>query len=296
MTALTIIMPLPNYDFDPTEVAVTWRIIRAAGHGVKFATPDGQRAHTDPLMISGEGLDPWGFIPGLKKVRAIGLMLRAQAGAREAYAALEKDADFLHPCRYSELKVGDYNGMVLPGGHAKRMRAYLEDKTLQAFVVDFFESADSKGQHKPIAAVCHGVLLAARSISPRTGRSVLYGRRTTALTWKLENSAWMLTRFLARFWDPLYYRTYAESAGEPKGYWGVESEIKRLLANPSDFVDVNPAAPAFFQKSSGMVRDSDSNSQPAWVVRDGNYISARWPGDVHTFAKQYVSLLGEYSA
>jgi len=32
------------------------------------------------------------------------------------------------------------------------------------------------------------------------------------------------------------------------------------------------------------------------VVRDGNFISARWPGDVHTYAKNYVGLLAEYYA
>ena len=27
-----------------------------------------------------------------------------------------------------------------------------------------------------------------------------------------------------------------------------------------------------------------ANSRPAFVVDDGNYVSARWPGDTHTFA------------
>lgn len=296
MTPLTILMPLPHQDFDPTEAAVTWRIIRDAGHRVVFATADGQRAYTDPLMISGEGLDPWARVPGLRQLRLIGLVLRAQGGARQAYHDMERDADFLAPRRYEALRADDFDGLVLPGGHAKGMRKYLEDKTLQAFVAAFFETRDTSGRHKPIAAVCHGVLLAARSISPSTGRSVLAGRKTTALTWKLERSAWNLTRFFARYWDPLYYRTYAEEAGEPAGYWSVESEIKRLLASPEDFLDVPRGSPDFFRKTSGMARDSRADARPAWVVRDGNYISARWPGDVHTFAKSYVQLLAEHYA
>jgi hypothetical protein len=32
------------------------------------------------------------------------------------------------------------------------------------------------------------------------------------------------------------------------------------------------------------------------VVRDGNYISARWPGDVHTFAKTFIAVLAERTA
>ena len=293
MKALTILMPLPHQDFDPTEAAISWRIIRDAGHKVLFATPDGQRAYADPLMISGEGLDPWGLIPGLKKLRLIGLVLRAESGARQAYRDMESDPAYLKPLRYDALNVADFDGLVLPGGHAKGMRKYLEDKTLQAFVAAFFETRNAQGQHKPIAAVCHGVLLAARSMSPVTGKSVLQGRKTTGLTWKLERSGWNLTRFFARFWDPLYYRTYAEENGEPTGYWSVESEVKRLLASPKDFLDVPKGTPAFFKKTSGMVRDSLTDDSPAWVVRDGNYISARWPGDVHSFARSYVQLLAE---
>src|SRR3546814_15716937 len=67
-------------------------------------------------------------------------------------------------------------------------RPYLEDALLQAHVAAFFDA------DKPVAAICHGVVLAARSISRRSGRSVLHGRRTTALTWSLERSAWNLTR------------------------------------------------------------------------------------------------------
>lgn len=288
-----VIMPLPHRDFDPTEAAVTWRILRDAGHQVSFATPDGERAHADPVMLSGEGLDPWGFLPGLRRVRLIGLMLRAQQGARAAYRAMEQDERFLEPLRYAQLRADDFDALVLPGGHAKGMRPYLEDKTLQALVVAFFSSKMADGPHKPVAAVCHGVLLAARSINPATGKSVLFGRKTTALTWRLEKSAWDLTRWLARFWDPLYYRTYFETSNEPAGYWSVESEIKRLLERADDFLDVPADAPHYLKKTLGMVRDSDTDSTPAWVVRDGNYLSARWPGDVHHFAREFATMLAD---
>jgi putative intracellular protease/amidase len=35
-----VLIPLPDRDFDVTEVAVTWRILRDAGHEVVFATDD----------------------------------------------------------------------------------------------------------------------------------------------------------------------------------------------------------------------------------------------------------------
>jgi putative intracellular protease/amidase len=287
---MKILIPVPSHDFDPTEVAVTWKVLKDAGHELHFATPDGGRGYTDPLMLSGEGLDPWGFIPLLKKIRLIGLMLRAQAGARRAYCEMEQDTRFLAPRRWDTLRVEDWDGLVLPGGHAKRMREYLESPTLQGFVADFFDC------DKPVGAVCHGVLLAARSISKKTGKSVLHGRRTTALTWKLEKSGWLLSKFLARFWDPDYYRTYGEAQGQPAGYMSVQAEVTRALARAEDFVDVPADAPDQFAKTGGMARDSLTNAKPAWVVRDGNYVSARWPGDVYTFARMFDAVVSKAAA
>lgn len=280
-----VIIPVADCDFDPSEVAVSWQVLHAAGHEVTFATSNGAPGRADPRMLTGEGLDPWGWIPGLRRLRMIGLLLRADARARAAYAALLQDAAFQHPLRYADLKVGDVDGLLLPGGHAKGMRPYLEDATLQGFVADVFDAG------KPVAAVCHGVLLAARSTSKATGRSVLHGRKTTALTWQLERSAWHLTKYLARFWDPGYYRTYAEKPGEPAGYWSVEQEVKRALASSADFLDVPKDAPHHWHKASGIARDTPDDARPAWVVRDGNYLSARWPGDVHTFARRFSTML-----
>ncbi|AIY42313.1 ThiJ/PfpI family protein [Collimonas arenae] len=282
----TVLIPIPNLDFDPSEVAVSWRILITQGHRVIFATPDGQPAAADPLMLSGEGLDAWGFIPLLKKIKLLGLTLRANAAARADYAALCSDQGFLTPLSYPELVSTDYDGLLLPGGHrARGMLAYLESQPLQDFVGAFFDSG------KPVAAICHGVVLAARSRSPRSGKSALYGRKTTALTWKLEQTAWNLMRFCGRFWDPAYYRTYGEHSGEASGYRSVQAEVTRVLAQPDDFLDTSPGAPDFFRKSSGLFRDSASDSRPAFVVTDGNYISARWPGDVHLFAATFSRLL-----
>jgi putative intracellular protease/amidase len=73
----------------------------------------------------------------------------------------------------------------------------------------------------------------------------------------------------------------------------VQQEITRALARPEDFLDVPPDAPDYRRKTSGMTRDTWADERPAFVVRDGNYISARWPGDAHTFAKQFAAVLSE---
>jgi putative intracellular protease/amidase len=286
--ACRVLVVLPQRDFDPSEAAVTWRILTDAGHRVDFATPDARPASADPLMLAGEGLDLWGRIPVLRKIKLLGLLLRANSDARRAYAQMQENMAFLHPAAYLNLALADYDALVLPGGHwARGMRQYLEDPFLQRFVADFFDA------DKPVAAICHGVVLAARSISVRTGKSVLWGRKTTALTWTLEKAAWSTMKFFGRIWDPGYYRTYMEASSEPAGYRSVQAEITRALASPADFCDVPEDAADHFRKASGLFRDSSRDDRPAYVVRDGRYVSARWPGDVHSFAAAFAAVLAE---
>jgi putative intracellular protease/amidase len=280
-----LLIPLPARDFDPSEAAVSWQVLSKAGHSVSFATPDGRPAAADDMMLSGEGLDPWGAIPLLRKLPLIGLLMRANRDARKAYAAMVVDPGYAAPLRWDAVDAAAFDALVLPGGHrARGMRDYLESTTLQRCVADFFDA------QKPVAAICHGVLLAARSISPKTGHSALYGYKTTALTWALENSAWKVAR-ITRFWDPNYYRTYLEKPGEPDGYMSVQQEVTRSLANPADFLDVPKSDPDYRKKTSGLQRDTMDDARPAFVVQDRNYVSARWPGDVHTFAKAFAGLL-----
>jgi putative intracellular protease/amidase len=258
-----------------------------ASHIVGFATPDGQPAVADEIMMTGKGLDVWGAIPLLRNWPLIGLLLRANRDARDAYAGMIADRGYVAPQRWDGVDPAAFDALLLPGGHrARGMRDYLESDILQRHVTDFFEA------NKPVAAICHGVLLAARSISKHTGRSVLYGYRTTALTWTLERSAWSLAR-VTRFWDPDYYRTYPEQDGQPKGFMSVQQEVTRALARAGDFQDVPATDPDYRRKTSGLQRDSIDDARPAFVVRDRNYVSARWPGDVHTFAKTFAGMLSE---
>jgi putative intracellular protease/amidase len=285
-TVAHILIPLPSLDADPSEVAVSWLILRARGHRVSFATPAGRPAECDPLMLHGRGLDPWGWIPGLRRLPLVGLLLRANQNARVAHAQLRADGAFQRPLRWDELNDADFDGLLLPGGHrARGMREYLESERLQAMIAEFFAAA------KPVGAICHGVLLVARS-RRADGRSVLHGRRTTALTWALELKASSLAR-LTRFWDPYYYRTYLESADQPNGYMSVQQEVTRALARPEDFLDVPPDALDYRRKTGGIARDSSNDERPAFVVRDGHYVSARWPGDVHRFARSYAEVVEE---
>ncbi|EMO26933.1 DJ-1/PfpI domain protein [Leptospira interrogans serovar Bataviae str. HAI135] len=81
------------------------------------------------------------------------------------------DPNFQNPISYKNLKAENFAGLILPGGHAPGMKEYLESEELQKFVGSFFATG------KPVGAICHGVVLAARSKLPGTDRSILYGKK-----------------------------------------------------------------------------------------------------------------------
>ncbi len=283
----TVLIPIPDMDFDPTEVAVSWQVLTGQGHAVVFATKSGRPAAADDIMVSGRGLDIWSKVPGLNTLAVVGRFLRANGDARTAYAQMLESAEYRHPIAWTDARLDDVDALLLPGGHrARGMRSYIDSKVLQELVVEAFRRG------MLVAAICHGVLLAARSVDGSTGHSVLHGRKTTALTWDLERRAWRITR-ITRFWDPDYYRTYSEKPGDPVGYMSVEAEVTRALANPGDFRNVPKDSPHRRMQTSGMVRDTATDPRPAFVVDDGNYISARWPGDTHTFAAVVSARLHE---
>ena len=283
----TVLIPIPDRDFDPTEVAVSWQVLTGEGHVVVFSTESGQPGAADDIMVSGRGLDVWSRIPGLSGLVGVGLFLRANREARSAYEQMLESAEFQHPIAWTDAGLDDVDALLLPGGHrARGMRRYIDSNALQHLVAEAFTRGTL------VAAICHGVLLAARSTDSSTGRSVLYGHKTTALTWNLERRAWQVTR-VTRFWDPDYYRTYSERPGDPVGYMSVQAEVSRALENSTDFCDVGSDSPHRRVQTSGMARDTATDSRPAFVVDDGDYISARWPGDTHTFAAAVSARLRE---
>lgn len=285
MTDKTVVITLPAYGFDPTEAAGTWFTLKKANIDVQFATPHGNKAIPDEKMVTGEGLDLWGWIPGFKKLRLIGLILRANAEARKHLLLMLDDKAFNSPINYESIDVANIDGLVFPGGHDKRIRPFLESDILHKKIDAAFTRIKNK-QHLPIAGICHGVLTIARS-KQKNGLSVLSEKRITALPWDFENKAWQLNKIF-RFWDPNYYRTYLEKQNEPTGYWSVEHEIRRFLKNSEQFILPDQSITNSAKKNSGMHRDSLNNALPAWVVVDGNLVTARWPGDVYTFASIFA--------
>jgi putative intracellular protease/amidase len=155
-----VLVPLPDRDFDVTEVAVPWRILRDAGHQVVFAT---ERAGTlpaaDPRLLAGVLFGQMGAAPQ----------------AKDFYSELTTAPEFTSTQAWAELEPAGFDGLLLPGGHAAGMRQYLGSAVLREQVARFWALG------RPVGAICHGVLVLARTRDTSTGRSVLAGWRTTCL-------------------------------------------------------------------------------------------------------------------
>ena len=122
-----ILMPLPSLDFDPTETAIPWSILTHAGINVTFSTPNAKMGICDQRMLTGESL---------------GILSPLLAANKEAcfnYKKMIESKEFKNPISWNEIKVSDYAGIILAGGHAKGMREYLASPLLQNLVSDFFK-------------------------------------------------------------------------------------------------------------------------------------------------------------
>ena len=199
-----VLIPLPRQDFDPTESAIPWKVLKQSGADVVFATPDAQLAAGDPLMLSGKGLG------------IFAATLIANKEAQQAYSEMISSPEFQQPISWESASRQTFDGLVLSGGHAKGMKEYLESDIVQKIAVDFFK------QDKPVGAICHGVIVLARA-KDENNQPLLRDRKTTALLATQELLAWNLTRF----WQGDYYRTYPQT---------VESEVTGQLTAKTNFL------------------------------------------------------------
>src|SRR5262245_64624859 len=110
-----VLVPLPDHDFDVTEVAVPWKLLVEAGHEVLFATESGATPACDPLLITG----------------VVFGQLGAEPEPIAFYREMEQDAAFRKPARWTDVRVDQVGGLLLAGGHAPGMRQYLGSEVVQ---------------------------------------------------------------------------------------------------------------------------------------------------------------------
>lgn len=238
-TTPTILIPLPDQDFDPTECATPWKVCVSRGWKVTFSTEHGDVAQGDRNLLRGPILGPLGAAPK----------------ALAAYKQMTRDPAFQRPVPYADIDPDQYDGLVLPGGHAAGMRQCLESAVLRSKVLQF------NRERKLIAAICHGTVVLARTIDPQTGRSVLYGHKVTALPRSIDRAADLLNSRLLR-------RSYLNSPCY------VAEEVRTCLKHPGD------------------LSDGPSLLAP-YVVCDGNLITSRWPPDAALFSERFADALEE---
>ena len=232
-----ILIPLPDHDFDPGETATPWRACAARGWETIFATEHGQVPEADPRLLLG-------FLHG---------PLGAGPRGRADYEAMTASAAYQNPIKYSDIDVDDYDALLLAGGHAPGMKQFLESPVLQARTVDFFR------QKKCVGAICHGLLVLARSKDPDTGRSVIYDYKTTSLTKLLERIGYFSTFWLLG----RRFRTYDVY---------VQDEVRASLHDPRQY-------------STGLIPFPH-------VVVDRNLVTARyWLFDNQAYARAFADLV-----
>jgi putative intracellular protease/amidase len=231
------LVPLPDRDFDTTESSVVWDALDRAGHEVVFATEHGAVAECDRHLLGPGWRNPF----------------PAEPAVVATYHRMTASPNFRRPIRYSEIDVSDFDAVHLSGGHSPGMKQYLDSGLLQAKVATF----DAAG--KPIGAVCHGVLVAARARDQETGKSLLAGRTVTTLIKPIERYAFRRTFYrVGRRYRT--YRTYTED------------EVRAA---------VGPA---------GRIEHGSSWQEPLVVV-DGLIVTARYPVDVEAYAERFVRLV-----
>jgi len=251
MVKKRILVPVPSNGCDPSEVGIPCKLMMEAGIEIVFATPTGKKATTDQIMLTGAGLGIWKSV------------LAARKDAVEAYLEVEKSQAFANPISYDDIQKGDFDGIYLPGGHDKPVKEYLESNKLQHSIAGFFKET------KPVGAICHGVVLVARSKQADTGKSVIHQYKTTSLLNKQELLGYNMTRL----WMGDYYLTYPEIT--------VEDEVTSVLEKKENFIKGPPS----------VFRDSPSKLSRGFVVKDRNYISARWPGDLYKFTNEFIKMI-----
>lgn len=187
--------------------------------------------------------------------------MKARPENRALYETMAASPEFRKPIAWDKVDPAGFDAFHFPGGHAPGMKPYLESETVQSIARAAF-AAD-----KPVSAICHGVIPLVRAKRP-DGHALIHGRKTTALTGGMEDIAVSITRHALGN----HYRTYPQS---------VEDEVRAALATPSDF-KTGPLIPRFA---------TESRPENGFIVTDGNYVSARWPGDAWTLAKAFCAML-----
>ncbi len=235
--AVRILMPLPDHDFDPTEAAIPWKACTAQGWQVVLATEGGNIPECDMNRLKGP-------LPGL---------LSASSSVQAVYQEMTEDPGYQRPILWGEIDASGYQALLLPGGDGPGVRQYLDSARLRNKVLDFWQ------QGKLIGALCHGMLVLARTIDPQTGHSVIYGHKVTAVPSSLDRFAYLMDSWFLKRGYVMYSRCVAD-------------EVLGCLEDPEHM----SSGPSLFKP---------------YVVCDGALVTSRWYLDAQLFSERFIEQL-----
>ncbi|EJD49617.1 class I glutamine amidotransferase-like protein [Auricularia subglabra TFB-10046 SS5] len=258
MTAPKVLICMADNGQDPTECAVPWEHFTKEGFVVEFATENGTVPRADQLLVHGS-------------------LFKSVLGPKQAwtdtYHKMTQCDAFQHPHAWSApgFSMDGYDAVVLPGGHDKPIKQYLESSSLHAHLKALWprthrsapspsppeaqtEIATTQPEKKVVVgAICHGVLVLAFA-------GLLHDVETTTLPQWLEG----LGQRIGALWGRgQYYRTYPDR-------WTFE-DILRTVEDKAQYKR-GPMGPGAF-----------AHTDPKRT-----YVSARWPADAQLFAERIV--------
>lgn len=104
------------------------------------------------FIVANEGVEqieltrPWDAV---KEAGGTPVLIAPKPGTTQAMQHMDLGSTFDVDAVTSDLKVADYDGLVLPGGVANPDQLRLDEPAVR-FIADFFAAG------KPVAAICHG--------------------------------------------------------------------------------------------------------------------------------------------
>lgn len=232
---------------DVTECAIPWNVLRSAHVQVDFATETGNIPAADARLLEGMTQKLFG----------------AAKDTVVLYRKMALSVEFANPKAWSHdgFSMAEYDGVLLPGGHEKKMRQYIESASLHQHLARYVDLCRRSDGSKVLAAICHGVLALSKA-QRADSRSVLYDLETTTLSEWMEKAAFYSTRLFMGD----YFKTYENYCAH---------DVQLALRDPGRQYKEGPWSPnPFF------------HVDPKYY-----YVSARFPGDAKAFADCFLKLV-----
>ena len=195
-------MPVPDRDFDVTEVAVPWRLLTDAGHQVVFATERaGTRPACDPRLLTGVLFGQLGAEHGAEALLRRAHAQRGVHRDRRAGPSVDPGRRTTGCCCRADTR---------PACGSTWARRCCSSRSAAFWALE-----------RPVGAICHGVLVLGAGTGPRPPAAACWrtGARPAC------RSTWNASAYLATAWRlGRYYRTYPAY---------VEDEVRAALDGPA---------------------------------------------------------------